>query len=147
MDTHLPAHAVAFTQLFARVEHTLRRNGYSRENIDRATVNWSKFASELGEPFFEYVRASQQATTLISEPPRIYYRELGMQPDIQEPITAVVPLFVRGVCQVRNNIVHGEKYVETARPRDDALVLEATWVLQHAVRRHAKAEALFAAFS
>src|SRR6185312_8800419 len=110
MRTHLPEHAIAFTQLFARVEHTLRRKGYSKKNMDRATVNWSKFAEELGEAFFEYVRASQQAATLISEPPRIYYRELGMQPDIQEPITAVVPLFVRGVCQVRNNIVHGEKY-------------------------------------
>jgi hypothetical protein len=51
-------------------------------------------------------------------------------------IRNVTQLFTRGVCQVRNNIVHGEKYIEVATPRDDALVKEAMWVLQKAIRCH-----------
>ena len=70
-----------------------------------------------------------------------------MQPDVQDPITGVVPLFIRGVCQVRNNIVHGEKFVESARPRDHALVLEANWVLEQAIVRHPDASTLFASVS
>jgi hypothetical protein len=147
MAAHLPEHATAFTHLFARVEHTLRRNGYSREDNERAVVSWRKFAGELGDLFFEYVLAARQANTLISEPPRIFYRERGMQPEVQHPITGVVPLFIRGVCQVRNNIVHGEKFVESARPRDHALVLEANWVLEQAIKRHPDAATLFSAVS
>ena len=54
------------------------------------------------------------------EPPRVYHRDRGMLPVVQKPITGVVLLFMRGVCQVRHNIVHGEKYVERGMPRDDA---------------------------
>ena len=89
------------------------------------------------------MRDSDRAVTLVAEPPRIYYRGRGMLPEVQEPITDAVQLFVRGVCQVRNNIVHGEKYVELATPRDDALVKEANWVLEQAVARHPTAEGVF----
>jgi hypothetical protein len=67
-----------------------------------------------------------------------------MQSDVQEPITDVGALFIRGVCQVRNNIVHGEKFVESARPRDYALVEEAHWVLEQAITQHQDAGTLFA---
>src|SRR5689334_12221695 len=108
MIGHLPEHAAAFMTLFARVEHTLRRNGYVRPDQDRAVVDWRKFAEELGGRFFVYIRDSGRATTLVAEPPRVYYRGQGLLPVIQKPITNIVQLFTRGVCQVRNNIVHGE---------------------------------------
>jgi hypothetical protein len=136
MIGHLPPHAVAFTALFARVEHALRRNGYVRSDQKRAVVNWRNFAKELGDEFFESVRQSKLAMTLIAEPPRVYHRNQGFLPNVQEPITDVVQLFGRGVCQVRNNIVHGEKYVDLATPRDDALVQEANYVLEQALSRH-----------
>jgi hypothetical protein len=52
----------------------------------------------------------------------------------------VVGLFLRGVCRVRNNIVHGEKYIVRAAPRDDALVEQAHWVPEYAIARHQKAK-------
>jgi len=84
------------------------------------------------------VLKSKCAETLLAEPPRIYYTRQGFGPEIQKPITDVVQLFTRGVCQVRNNIVHGEKYVDLATPRDDALVIGANRVLELAIARHPK---------
>lgn len=138
MIGHLPEHATAFTALFARVEHALRRTGYARADQDRAVVDWRKFAKELGDGFFTYVCKSRRAVTLVGEPPRIYHRDRGMLPKVQKPIKDVEQLFTRGVCQVRNSIVHGEKYVDFATPRDDALVNEANWVLEQAVGHHPK---------
>jgi hypothetical protein len=61
MIGHLPEHATTFAALFARVEHTLRRNGYAQPNKDRAMVDWRKFARELGEDFFAHVRDFQHS--------------------------------------------------------------------------------------
>ncbi len=144
MIGHLPEHAAEFMELFARLEHALRRNGYVRKDRERAEVSWRAFATDLGERFFLQVLESREARTLIGEPPRVYVRGRGMQPEVQEPITDVVQLFSRGVCQVRNNIVHGEKYVDLATSRDNALVREAHWVLQQAVTQHPQAEKMFA---
>jgi hypothetical protein len=140
MIGHIPEHAASFMGLFARLENVLRRNGYVKKSRPRAEIDWVQFAKELDEAFFNDVHHAQEAATLISEPPRIYYRDRGMQPKVQEPIRDVVDLFLRGVCQVRNNIVHGEKYVDLATPRDDALVKGAHWVLEQAIARHRKAK-------
>jgi hypothetical protein len=43
------------------------------------------------------------------------------------------------VCQVRNNIVHGEKYMVEEGARSDALVKEAAWVLEQAIESNAAA--------
>jgi hypothetical protein len=118
MIGHLPEHAAAFMASFVRLEHALRRNGYARADRERAVVSWRKFAQELGEGFFVYVHHSGSAATLIAEPPRVYHRDRGFLPLVREPITGVVQLFTRGVCQVRNNIVHGDKYVEAANVND-----------------------------
>jgi hypothetical protein len=139
MDSYLPIHAVAFRDLYARVEHVLRRNGYLRPDRPKAEVDWRKFANDMGHPFFEHVRDSQSAGTLISEPPRAYYREGGWQPENQLPIENVVELFLRGICQVRNNIEHGEKFMVAESPRSDVLVNEARWVLEQATLRHPNA--------
>ncbi len=142
MIGHIPAHAGEFLALFARAERALSHNGYARRDRGRAVANWRKFAKELSDEFFAHVRKSNRVTTLLIEPPRVYYRGRGFLPTVQKPITDVEQLFARGVCQVRHNIVHGEKYVEFATPRDDALVTEANWVLEEAIARHPKLRGL-----
>jgi len=146
MIGHLPEHAAAFMELFARLEHAMRRNGYARNDRHVAFVDWRRFANELGGEFFAYIVSSQKAETLVVEPPRVYYRGRGLQPNVQTPIINVVQLFERGVRQVRNNIVHGEKYVDLATERDDALVTQAHWVLQQAIARHPRAHAILARY-
>ena len=143
MKGHLPAHALAFQNLCARVEHALRRNEYCILNRKKALIDWRKFANDLGDEFFDHVRKSQAARTLTNEPPRAYHRKIGWWPPNQTPIRDVVELFERGVCQVRNNIVHGEKYIDPERPRSDILVNEAHWVLQQAILRHPEAKRIF----
>ena len=39
MIGYLPEHAAEFMELFARLEHALRRNGYARTDQERAVVN------------------------------------------------------------------------------------------------------------
>jgi len=144
MIGHLPEQAAAFTALFARVEHVMIRNGYARSDQKLAFADWQKLARELGDSFYEEVRISALAETLLAEPPRVYHREKGFLPLVQEPIVDVVQLFTRGVCQVRHNIVHGQKFVEQATPRDHALVQEAEVVLAKALRRHPVLKGFFA---
>ena len=143
MNGHLPEHALAFQNLYMRVEHVLRRNEYCLPNRKKALIDWQKFAHDLGDQFFDYVRESQAASTLINKPPRAYYRQDGWPLQDQTPIQNVVGLFERGVCQVRNNIVHGEKYIEPEHERSDILVIEAHWVLEQAILRHPEAKKIF----
>jgi hypothetical protein len=99
-------------------------------------IDWPLFARELGPDFFAMIAHSGKADMLIGEPPRIYYRDGGMRPVKPEPIADVEQLMIRGVGQVRNNIVHGEKYVDRGSKRDDDLVMQAMWVLEQAVEWH-----------
>ena len=136
--------AAELMQMFARLEHGLRRNGYARRDRQVALIDWARFASELGEPFFAAARDSGNAAVLIRVPPRVYHRDKGLLPEQPPPIANVGELFVRGVCQVRNNIAHGEKLVELATQRDHDLVRDALWVLTQAIDRHPKARELLA---
>lgn len=136
--------ATELMQLFARLEHALRRNGYARRDRQVAFVDWVRFSSELGEAFFSAARDSGNASVLIREPPRVYHRDKGFLPKEPAPIANVGELFVRGVCQVRNNIAHGEKFVELATQRDHDLVRGALWVLTQAIDRHPTARELLA---
>ena len=62
----------------------------------------------------------------------------SFEPEHPPPIANAVELFVRGVCQVRHNYFHGEKFRGGAEPiaRDHALISEARWVLGFAAARH-----------
>lgn len=126
----------AFTALFRRFEHALKRGGFLKQQ-KRAEANWRAFAESLGTEFFEEVRQSGQASTLIQEPPRRLMADLTWKPDVRDPIANVADLFQRGVCQVRNNLFHGEKYIGSpdALGRDEALVSESLWILRLASRR------------
>jgi hypothetical protein len=142
MSSYLPEGAIEFSDYFARVEYALRRNGYSRTDQRKSMIDWARFATDLGEPFLGAVRAANMAGELLQEPPRAYHRDQTWQPEHQEPINNVAELFVRGVCQVRHNIVHGEKFMFQDEVRDHALVREAHWVLQQAIAQHPQSAAI-----
>ena len=57
-------------KLFGQFEHDLRKSGYLREGRADAQADWNKFARHLGQDFFDHVKRSGIAETLLSEPPR-----------------------------------------------------------------------------
>lgn len=127
----------AFLDLYRRLEYALKRTDFLDKERKRASANWVSFAEELGESFFAEMRDAGEATTLITEPPRAPMRDsMAFEPTVQEPITNVVELFTRGVCQVRHNYEHGEKrFTDESFARDATLVREALRVLECAVGR------------
>lgn len=142
-----PPEADALVERYRRFEHALKRAGFVDPNDKRASANWSEFARAPGEDFFVEARDSGEAPTLIAEPPRILMREtMTFEPTEPEPIKDVVDLFRRGVCMVRNNHLHGEKFIsEPGLGRDVALVQAALAVLERASGRHPAVAALMAA--
>lgn len=133
-----PDEAVRFIQLFASVEGELKQRGDTKRGRRLAEADWRSFSNLLGADFFEFVRSSLKAQTLISEPPRRRMNEgLKWMPEHPAPIENVEDLFVRGVCAVRNNLAHGEKFRITGLGwgRDAALVNEALWTLAEAIER------------
>lgn len=133
MTSYLPAHAQAFRDQFTRVESALRKAGFVDPKRKRSMVAWELFAEKLGVAFFDKVRDVGKAATLIGEPPRAFFREDGWKETGPQPLVTVKELFERGVCQVRNNIEHGLKYIDPEAERSDILVEEAAWVLAEAV--------------
>ncbi|TIQ20141.1 MAG: hypothetical protein E5X51_17270 [Mesorhizobium sp.] len=127
--------AEAFAALFRKMEHDLKRSAFLK-NTHHAQADWNKFARELGMPFFDAIKASGRAKTLLGEPPRKLMRErLEWLPLNPRPLANVVELFEQGVCRVRNSFVHGEKFVsgeEGQRERDATLIREALFVLNEA---------------
>jgi hypothetical protein len=124
-------------KLFGRFEHALKRSGFL-QNKDIAMADWSKFAHEIGDEFYEHIKSSKEAETLLRDPPRKLMRDdLKWEPQKPEPLNDVVELFVQGVCRVRNSFVHGEKFVggEGTWERDVKLVSEALFVLREARNR------------
>ena len=123
--------------LFGRFEYALKRSDFLRNN-PVAQADWNKFARELGPDFFEHVKRTKLAETLLGDPPRKLMREgLKWEPKHPEPLNDVIELFEKGVCRVRNSLLHGEKFV--GRPdrweRDATLVSEALVVLREAQNR------------
>jgi hypothetical protein len=123
--------------LYGRVEHALTQCGFLQKKPSRAKADWKKFADVLGEEFFANVRKAQIAETLLTTPPEVF-ANLGDKTDWEgvEPIGKVQMLFLNGVCQVRHNLIHGNKFIgsEKDRERDITLVREALAVLQLAVQ-------------
>ncbi len=132
--------------LFGRFEHALKRSHFLRNRPD-AQADWNKFARELGPDFFEHVKRSKLAATLLGDPPRKLMKEgLKWEPEHPEPLNDVVELFEQGVCRVRNSFLHGEKFVGRADrwERDATLVSEALMVLREAQDRVPAVAALLA---
>lgn len=129
--------ADAFAKAFRHTEYAMKRSRYLRKNKDVAEADWDLFAKDLGQGFFELVRAKGIANTLIGHPPRLLMAEtLQWAPQEPKPFTTVAQLIVNGVCRVRNSYLHGEKFTggpEGQWDRDTRLVEEAHDVLRAAV--------------
>lgn len=133
-----PPEAIEFMQLYARIEGELKRVGNTKRGRKLAEADWGPLAESLGEEFFHFVRDSKLADTLVGEPPRrLMNQGLEWQPAFSPPIENVLDLFTRGICQVRHNLAHGEKFDVTGSgwDRDIALVTQALWTLERALER------------
>jgi len=65
------------------------------------------------------------------------------EPEVSEPIGGIDAIFTRGICKVRHNLVHGEKFIVSGAgwDRDVKLVTQALLILEKAA---SESEALFA---
>ena len=130
-----PEPANEFLRLYARTEGALKQGGHLKQR-KLAYADWDSLARSLGQKFFESVRDSGNANTLILEPPRRRMKDgLRFQPDKPPAIGTTEQLFQRGVCQVRHNLSHGDKFDVSGAgwDRDVALVTESLWVLKSAL--------------
>lgn len=130
----------AFQREFGDAEYTLKRSGHLRKGRRVAEADWAVFATSLGKEFYDEVVSSGIAKTLIGEPPGIFLRDLRWTERRETPLANVTELIVEGVCRVRNNSDHGEKFRGTNGQwkRDFQLISEARLVLALAMRRSAK---------
>ncbi len=64
-----PLEAIEFFQLYARMEGELKQAGYTKKGRKLAEADWNPFAASLGMDFFQFVRDSKMANTLIRSGP------------------------------------------------------------------------------
>jgi hypothetical protein len=64
---NLPPAAMAFFILFSRFECALKRAKYIQAD---ASAAWDRFGKELGREFFDQVKATGKAKTLLENPPK-----------------------------------------------------------------------------
>jgi len=115
------------------MEGALTKAGHRKVDQRLAKADWDAFAKTLGPEFFVQIRDSHRADTLLSEPPRRRMNEgFNWHPEHPQPIKDTQDLFRRGVCQVRHNLAHGEKFSVTGESwdRDVALVEGSLSVLR-----------------
>jgi hypothetical protein len=125
--------AMTFRLLMERADNALQNRGVIMPGRGAAMADWQRFSAGLSEQFFEAMKAVSVTETLIDVPPR---RRLNINGSAQwgdpvAPLTCVEHLFTRGVCQVRHNIVHGNKLL--LDERDVKLINGAHYVLEAAI--------------
>jgi hypothetical protein len=133
-----PNVAVRFFESFARFENALKRAGYLK-NKEIAEADWDRFARDLEPSFLDDVRASGQASTLISQPPkRRVTRNDRLEWQEAQQVTDAASLF-NAIRRARNNLYHGEKFIGAPSPdnRDKRLLGESLWVLEFALSKNA----------
>ena len=137
----LPEEAYAFTDLYGAIENGLRSIGFCKQHLARAEADWGKFAQEkLGDEFFDEVKKSGRAKTLIEGRPRKQMKEnLAWKPD--QPLADhedATEFIVNGICQVRNHIDHHQKFRgdDELRKRDLQLIADAHAVLELVLENH-----------
>lgn len=131
VDSH-PADAVRFFKVMMRLEYALKAGGFTRMNARRLEICWERFANErLRSAFFEKIRDSAKATTLISKPPShqaldadgcLTFRPAAHVTSLQELIAALR--------RVRNNLFHGGKSGDVDHDRNDMFIREAMHVIR-----------------
>jgi len=128
-----PVDPISFRLLMERVDNALQNCGMIVPGGGAAMVDWKQFSASLGEHFFAAMRAVPITETLINQPPgkRLNIKGSAQWSDPADPITCVEHLFTRGVCQVRHNIVHGNK--QDLGERDMKLIGGAHYILRAAI--------------
>jgi hypothetical protein len=140
---NLPPAAMAFFILFSRFECALKRAKYIQAD---ASAAWDRFGKELGKGFFDQVKATGKAKTLLENPPKkqvVANGGLGWKP--MKPPSTSVELLV-AIRRARNNLFHGGKYstgFEADISRDQTLLEESRWVLHRALEASAQVQVYF----
>lgn len=134
----LPPSTIEFFAVFARCEYALKCSGYGRAGYHGAVEpNWSRFASDLGETFFQRMKSSDAAQVLLEQPPKkqvlgqngkLAWRDAQPPKDGHELLNAVKT--------VRNNLFHGGKFPdghERDAARNEKLLQASLFVIKHAI--------------
>lgn len=121
-----------FFATFSRFEFALKRGGYLRgETGGRASPDWIGFGTDLGEPFFQRMKAENGARVFFEKPPKrlTVTAALGVEFTEQAPIVNS-QMLLEAISLVRNNLFHGEKpYIDE---RDTHLLRASLFVLDSA---------------
>lgn len=137
--TTLSKPAVKLIATFLRFEFALKESGFGPETGD-ALVEWHRVGQALGQDFFEHVRASEKAATVVNQPPKkqvTHNHQLKWR--TQNPPRNVHDLLL-AVRRVRNNLFHGGKsgdpeYDAGNPSRSTTLIREAQWIVEQAILR------------
>lgn len=131
------AAANAFATDYRHLEYALKRAPeYRRKNKATAEADWGAFATALGPTFFDQIVRSGVAKNLIGKPPRRLLNDMKWAPTNPAPLSNVSELIINGVCRVRHNYFHGEKFTGASEgqwDRDITLIQEAHAVLVEAI--------------
>lgn len=145
----LPEGGVKFFLTFTRFEFALKDRRYLPAADGDATANWDRFSGELGPQFFNEMRDSGRAPTLMGPlPPRKQICANGSLDWRDMPrVVNTRDLFV-AIRRVRNNLVHGGKSGDPERDGNDPnrsrnLIAEAQWVLEQALENDDGLKAAF----
>ncbi|MCB1467525.1 MAG: hypothetical protein AB7I79_18835 [Rhizobiaceae bacterium] len=132
IESSLEPVALEFFATFSRFEFALKRGGYALGAVGgRASPNWIKFASDLGNDFFSRMRDAEAAKIFFEAPPK----RLTVKPDggvefTEQAALANTQMLLEAVGLVRNNLFHGEK--AWIGERDDRLLRASLFVLDSA---------------
>ena len=142
--TKLPAGAARFIATFLRFEFALKEHGYIPKD-GNAEVEWHRVNKDLKQAgFFEAVRKSGRAETMLRHPPKKQVSRdgyLDFKP--QSPLSNSDELLV-AVRRVRNNLLHGGKSGDPEGDgRNRKLIAEAQWVVEQALRAMPEVRAYF----
>ena len=134
-----------FIGIFLRFEFALKECGYARKTDGDAVVDWGRFAKEqLGPDFYEKVRASSEADTMMKRPPlKQVVRDGKLHFDPSRAPAKNVDELLTHVRTVRNNLLHGGKSGDPDGRRNGKLIAGAKWVVEEVLRRVEKVRNAF----
>ncbi|MCG2632980.1 hypothetical protein L6654_41135 [Bradyrhizobium sp. WYCCWR 13023] len=139
--------AEKFRIAIERFDNALQNCGFLIKGGGDARADWKALAADLGEAFFDEVNQAGIAPELIAEPPRKRLNRDGTAEwsDKPKPLVNVEQLFIKGVCAVRANLVHGNKI--ELNDRDQRLIGESYAVLELAATRSGRLNVFFSSRS
>ncbi len=141
-----PSESDRLFKVMMRLEFALKEIGCGRRGRGQvAEVDWDKFANErLGKKFFDEIKASGKAITLMEQPPKrqvineqksLSWEKVGAASNIQD--------FVGALRRVRNNLFHGGKSGDPDRDRNDALVKDALFAVDAILQYDSELQMMF----